>query len=181
MKTIYIEHNDIVIHRNSEHLILTQYGKKIESIPLINVQAIVLFNSSQITTPALELLFNKNIDVIYISRIGKIRSRIISASGGGAIIRLAQHQAFLDKERRCRIASAIVNSKIQNQKALIARYKKYYSISDYAKIIAQMDGYCNKVKTLKQADEIMGFEGIKDILQVILNLQNIFLVNRIVD
>lgn len=100
MKTIYIEHNDIVIHRNSEHLILTQYGKKIESIPLINVQAIVLFNSSQITTPALELLFNKNIDVIYISRSGKIRSRIISASGGGAIIRLAQHQAFLDKERR---------------------------------------------------------------------------------
>ena len=164
MKTIYIEHNDIVIHCNSEHLVLTQYGKKVESIPLINVQAIVLFNSSQITTPALELLFNKNIDVIYISRSGKLRSRIISASGGGAIIRLAQHQAFLDKERRCRIVSAIVNSKIQNQKALIARYKKYYSISDYAKIIAQMDGYCNKVKTLKQADEIMGFEGIKDIL-----------------
>lgn len=125
MKTIYIEHNDIVIHRNSEHLVLTQYGKKVESIPLINVQAIVLFNSSQITTPALELLFNKNIDVIYISRSGKIRSRIISASGGGAIIRLAQHQAFLDKERRCRIASAIVNSKLQEQIEILLIIKRY--------------------------------------------------------
>ena len=125
MKTIYIEHNDIVIHRNSEHLILTQYGKEIESIPLINVQAIVLFNSSQITTPALELLFNKNIDVNYISRSGKIRSRIISASGGGAIIRLAQHQAFLDKERRCRIASAIVNSKLQEQIETLLIIKRY--------------------------------------------------------
>ena len=125
MKTIYIEHNDIVIHRNSEHLVLTQYGKKVESIPLINVQAIVLFNSSQITTPALELLFNKNIDVIYISRSGKIRSRIISASGGGAIIRLAQHQAFLDKERRCRIASAIVNSKLQEQIETLLIIKRY--------------------------------------------------------
>ena len=125
MKTIYIEHNDIVIHRNTEHLVLTQYGKKVESIPLINVQAIVLFNSSQITTPALELLFNKNIDVIYISRSGKIRSRIISASGGGAIIRLAQHQAFLDKERRCRIASAIVNSKLQEQIEILLIIKRY--------------------------------------------------------
>lgn len=125
MKTIYIEHNDIVIHRNSEHLVLTQYGKKIESIPLINVQAIVLFNSSQITTPALELLFNKNIDVIYISRIGKIRSCIISASGGGAIIRLAQHQAFLDKERLCRIVSAIVNSKLQEQIETLLIIKRY--------------------------------------------------------
>ena len=125
MKTIYIEHNDIVIHCNSEHLVLTQYGKKVESIPLINVQAIVLFNSSQITTPALELLFNKNIDIIYISRSGKIRSRIISASGGGAIIRLAQHQAFLDKERRCRIASAIVNSKLQEQIETLLIIKRY--------------------------------------------------------
>ena len=160
MKTIYIEQNDAVIHRNSEHLMLTQYGKKIASIPIINVQAIVLFNTCQITTPALELLFNKNIDVTYISRSGKIKSRILSANSGGAIVRLAQHQAFLNKERQSQIAGAIVNAKIQNQKTLIAKYKRYYSISDYGEIITQMDEYCNKVKALKQADEIMGFEGI---------------------
>ena len=160
MKTIYIEQSDAVIHRNSEHLILTQYGKKIESIPTVNVQAIVLFNTCQITTPALELLFSKNIDITYMSRGGKIKSRILAASNGGAIIRLAQHQAFLNKERRSQIAGKIVNAKIQNQKALITRYKKYYSISEYSEILIQMDEYSNRVKNLKQPDEIMGFEGI---------------------
>lgn len=70
MNTVYIEQDNLVIHRNSEHLLLTKYGKKINHIPLIEVDTLVLLDSCQITCPALELMFEKNIDIIYMAKIG---------------------------------------------------------------------------------------------------------------
>ena len=160
MNTVYIEQDNLVIHRNFEHLLLTKYGKKINHIPLIEVDTLVLLDSCQITCPALELMFEKNIDIIYMSKNGKIKSRILSATGGGAVLRLAQHQAFMNKGRKIKIAGKIVTAKILNQKELISKYKKYYSIGKYKDIINKIEQYSNKIKEINEIDELMGYEGM---------------------
>lgn len=160
MNIVYIEQENTILHRNSEHLVITKYGKKLNHISLINIHTIVILTNCQITSPALELLFEKNIDIIYMSKNGKIKSRMLSAAGGGAVIRLAQHQAFLSKSRKNSIAKEIVCSKISNQKKLINKYKRYYSIQKYKDIIDKMTIYCDKIQLSQETDEIMGFEGI---------------------
>lgn len=160
MKTLYITHENIVLHRIYEHLSVVKFDKKIETIPLVNVKTIILFTSCQITSHALSLIFEKNIDIIYISKSGKIKSRMLSASGGDAILRLAQHQAFLCRERKLEIAKQIVSAKIINQKKLILKYKNYYSLENFSGIIKNMEKLSQRVKISDKIDEIMGLEGV---------------------
>lgn len=160
MEVLYIEKENTVLHKQSEHLILKRQGRTIESIPLIGVRTIILLSNCQMTSQALELIFQKKIDVIYMSKNGKIKSRLLSLSGGGAILRLAQHQTFLSKSMRSLTARSIVQAKIHNQMKLISKYKRYYSLSKYEDILRQLQQYSNKVAELMELDEIMGFEGI---------------------
>ena len=98
METLYIYQERCRIHRESEHLKLTQSGKVLSTIPLFGVKTLVLFDSISLTTPAMDLLLHKGIDIIYQSKWGKIKGRILSAKSGGAITRLAQHTAFFNME-----------------------------------------------------------------------------------
>ncbi len=159
METVYIDKERVVIHRNSEHLVLKKKGRQIGSIPLIGVKSIVLMNNCQITAQALDLIFQKNIDIIYVSKNGQVRSRLLSSRGGAAILRLSQHQSFLNYERRCEIAGRIVSGKLKNQSTLLQKYKRYSANSDLSNKIKSIDGYSQKVLNLKSIDEIMGYEG----------------------
>lgn len=160
MSTIYLEQENVVLHRVYDHIQLTKKEKKIATIPLINVETLVLFNNCEITSPALSLLFEHNIDVIYTSKSGKIQSRLMAASKSNYELKLAQYKAFISNDERSKIAGNIVKAKIRNQARLIEKYKKYYSLKEYKQIIAQMNMYSNKVEGLQDINEIMGYEGM---------------------
>lgn len=160
MEVLYIEKENIVLHKSSEHLILKQHGRKIGEAPLVGIKTIVLFNNCQITSSAMELIFQKKIDLVYISKSGKLKGKLISLSGGGAMIRLAQHQAFMSKEKKLLIAQNIVKAKLHNQKQLISKYRRNYPASKYNSIISQFETYSHKIDTVNEMDAVMGFEGI---------------------
>ena len=61
MEIIYITQENSVLHRCEEHLILKKKGHTVAEIPLINVKTLVLMNSVQITSHALDVLADKNI------------------------------------------------------------------------------------------------------------------------
>jgi len=160
METIYITQENGILHRCQEHLILKQNGRNIGDIPLINTKTLVLMTSVQITPHAIDILCEKNIDVIYMSKGGKIKYRISAQSGGGAIIRLAQHSAFMNEKTRLSISKSITQAKILNQKSLIGKYKYYYPLSEYDKAIADILSFQEKLDSAETLNEIMGIEGI---------------------
>jgi len=160
METIYITQESGILHRCEEHLILKQKGRKIGEIPLINTKTLVLMTSVQITAHAIDILTEKNIDVIYMSKSGKIKYRISAQSGGGAIIRLAQHSAFINDKIRLSIATAITRAKVFNQKHLVDKYRSYYSLIEYNKAIFDIMSFQEKLDTAETLNEVMGIEGI---------------------
>ena len=160
METIYITNENSTLHRCEEHLILKKKGQKIADIPLANTKTLVLMNSVQITPHALDILCDKNIDVIYMSKSGKVKCRISSQSGGGAVARLAQHNAFMNDKIRLSIAKAITRAKISNQKCLIEKYKYYYPLDEYDEPISNITSFQEKLNTAETTNEIMGIEGV---------------------
>jgi len=160
METIYITKENAVLHRCEEHLILKRKGQKIAEIPLVHAKTLVLVNSIQITTHALDILSEKNIDVIYMTRGGKIKCRISAQSGGGAVVRLAQHNAFINEKTRLSISKAITKAKILNQKCLIEKYRNYYSLIEYDEAISNIMEFQTKLETAETLSEVMGIEGI---------------------
>ena len=115
METIYISQEKCSVRREGEHLKLVRSGKKLDTVPLEGVKTIILFDSVNITAPALDMLLYRGIDVIFQSKWGRVKGRMLSAKGSGAITRLAQYSAFMSRERRLGIAKSIVAAKIHNQ------------------------------------------------------------------
>jgi len=124
------------------------------------VKCIVLISSVQITAQAIDMLFEKQIDVIYTSRSGHIRGCLQSQSGNGAVARIAQHHAFTSQDTRLSIAKSIVGGKITNQRHLLETYQRYYSLAEYKATILKMKGYASKLPQVQSIDEVMGLEGI---------------------
>lgn len=160
MDIIYVNQDMATLRRRCEHLELYRRGRKIASLPILDAKCLVLLNHTQITSPALELLFDRGVDVIYTSKSGRIKSKMLSQKGGGAIVRLAQYQLFTDKERRNAVASAIVNAKLLNQAAVLKRnVKKYGSLFDRT-AIETLQYYAQESRKQNEISEIMGYEGI---------------------
>ena len=160
METIYVSHERCSVRREGEHLRLVRSGRTFASLHLQNTKTVVLHDSVNITAPAIDLLLAKGIDVVYQSRTGKIKGRIMSAKGSSAITRLAQYTAFTNPTRRLEIAKAIVAAKIHNQLSVVKKYKYYNSSRDYGHHIKLITSYTKQIELADSVDKVMGIEGI---------------------
>ena len=66
IETLYIDTENVSVRRSSEHLVLERDNKKIASVPIVETKSIILLKSSLVTAPALELVYSKGIDLIYV-------------------------------------------------------------------------------------------------------------------
>jgi CRISPR-associated protein Cas1 len=160
METLYISQEKCSVKREGEHLRLVRSGETLATVPLIGVKTIVLFDSVSLTAPALDLLLYSGIDMIYQSKWGKVKGRILSMKSGGAVLRLAQHSAFLNPERRIEIAKSIVDAKIHSQMAVVKKYKYHDTNADFDEHLAAIDGFVKLLDDAETIDEVMGVEGV---------------------
>jgi CRISPR-associated protein Cas1 len=121
---------------------------------------LVLFDSVGLTPPALDLLLDNGIDVTYLSHGGKIKGRILSQRGSGAVVRLAQFSAFLDSGRRLALARNIVAAKIRNQLSVVLKYKYRDTNAEFDGNIAAMTAFSKSLSKAETVDQIMGIEGV---------------------
>ena len=160
METLYISQEKCSVKREGEHLRLVRAGETLTTIPLIGVKTIVLFDNVNLTVPALDLLLYSGIDVIFQSKWGKVKGRILSMKKGGAILRLSQHAAFLDTNKRIQISKSIVAAKIHNQMSVVKKYKYHDTNAEFDEHISAMNSFAGLLKSADAIDEVMGIEGI---------------------
>jgi CRISPR-associated protein Cas1 len=159
MNTVYIAQENCTVHRAGEHLLIKQRGAALDTIPLVSVNSLVLLDSAQLTSQAIDMLLEKGVDVTYMSRGGKIRGRILSQRGSGAIIRLAQYGAFADSARRAAIANSIVEAKIKNQLSVVVKYKRHDTNPEFNESISAINALLDELRNVTGINEIMGIEG----------------------
>ncbi|MCL2571357.1 MAG: CRISPR-associated endonuclease Cas1 [Defluviitaleaceae bacterium] len=160
METLYVQQENCSIRREGEHLKVTMDGKVISTVPLHNVNTLIIFDSVNLTAPALDLLLYRGINTIYLSKWGKIKGRVMSTKSGGAIVRLAQFSTFMDASKRLAIAKAIVSGKIHNQMSVIRKYQLDNTLHAHDGHLSAINGFMKKLNDAEQIDEILGIEGI---------------------
>jgi CRISPR-associated protein Cas1 len=108
----------------------------------------------------MDLLLQNGIDIIYQSKWGKIKGRILSAKGSGVITRLAQYSAFGNLERRLAISKSIIDAKINNQMSVVRKYKYHDTVSDFDEQITAVKQFTKLLDSAETINEVMGVEGI---------------------
>jgi CRISPR-associated protein Cas1 len=160
METLYISQEKCSIKREGEHLRFVRSGETLATVPLAGVKTIVLFDSVSLTAPALDLLLYSGVDVIYQSKWGKVKGRVLSMKSGGAVLRLAQYAAFLNQDRRIEISKAIVAAKIHNQMAVVKKYKYHDTNSAFDEHLSAIENFTRLLTDAVTIDEVLGVEGV---------------------
>ncbi|MBA3530535.1 MAG: CRISPR-associated endonuclease Cas1, partial [Ardenticatenales bacterium] len=146
------------VRQRGKRLIVTKDRKVIEDIPLIHVDQVVIEGNVQVTVPALVMLINEGIDVVFFSSHGRYRFRVESDGSRHPVLRHTQFYRMGDEAFVLEVARAIVLGKLANQRTLLQRQAQHGS---YA-LQQGIEGIAQTMIGAQQADDLevlRGYEG----------------------
>jgi len=120
MSTIVIHTQGTLVEARSDHLrVITPEGLK-RHLPLVGVDRVHCYGKVQVTTQAIHLLAKSGKELVYFSRRGRLRARLIHKPSAGVDVRRAQY-AWADDGLAIIPARALIAAKIANQRAVLHR------------------------------------------------------------
>jgi CRISPR-associated protein Cas1 len=92
MASIYIKEQGAVVRRQGERLLVTADKEQLLDLPLLHVDQVVLFGNVQVTSQAIAMLLQAEVDVVFLSQYGKFRGRLVNTGSKFARLRHSQLQ-----------------------------------------------------------------------------------------
>lgn len=172
MTSVYVKEQGARIGRRGERLVVSKEGAVLKEFPLAQVDQVVLLGNVQLTTQATATLLERDIDVVFLSSYGKYRGRLAGAGSKRARLRQRQLQLLGDETFNLKLAQAIVEGKIHNQRILLQRQKRALEEQEgnsrllapanqrqFARALAGMMQMRRAAEQAKDVDSVRGYEG----------------------
>ncbi len=125
----------------------------LEDVPIIHVEQVVVFGNVQVSTPALALLLQRDVDVVFLSSRGKFRGRLVSTGSRFAVLRHAQLKLLGQTEATLRIAQALVEGKLQNQARFLSE------LPQAQQYVPRIRRAIEQARRATDLDTLRGYEG----------------------
>lgn len=159
MHPVYIAEQGAKLSVESRLLVVEKDSAPLTKIPLIKIDAVVIFGNVAITTPALKRLMAEGKDIVFLTLDGEYCGRVVGPQSPYGQLRHRQYKHFGDKAFAVGVARAFVRGKLLNMRALVLRYGRkeqeaaYRSVADNLAAMAQSAAEAADIPTL------MGLEG----------------------
>src|SRR5690606_14217714 len=157
MSVVYVREQNAVVRKQGELLRVTVGEDVLFTIPLANLEQLVLMGNAQLTTPAAILLLRTGVVVVFMSRYGKYRGRLVAMESKFAQLRHAQLRLCVDEGKCFHIATQIVTGKVNSQRVVLQR-----RASEDSRTAQALDGMMRMLRMAGQAttlDQLRGYEG----------------------
>lgn len=132
-------------------------------VPLLRLESIVVFGRVGVTGPLIHRCAEEGRALVWMSRYGRFRARLVGPTGGNVLLRRAQHLALSDPVRGCAIARQMVAAKIQNSRNQLLRaardVRQAEAGDNLAQAGARLASILARLRPLESIDEIRGAEG----------------------
>ena len=163
MATVYVRDQGAVVRKRGGRLLITKDGRRLQAIPLVHVDQLVLIGNVQLTTPAAAELLNRGVDIVFFSRYFKFRGRLLHTGSKFAQLRHRQLQVMNDEGACLSIARAVVMGKLMNQHALLRHQAATVQDPMIQQGIPQaLTGIRSMLQAAREArtlDSLRGYEG----------------------
>jgi len=90
-------------------------------IPLVKVDDVVVVGEVTMTSSALHMLLEKNIEIHFLGYYGQFKGRLTPGLSKNSLLRMAQHRAHNDLCKRGELARRFVTGKLSNQRTMLQR------------------------------------------------------------
>lgn len=168
MTVLYVREQGAVVRRDSEQVKVTQEDKiarrrkVLQALPIRELEQIAVYGNVQITTQAVALLLEHEVDVVFFSMYGRFRGRLGRGGSKHARLRHAQLALSGSESRSLAAARSIVRAKLSNQRSLLLRLADQQP----AAVAAELGRAAEGIRQMREgctaagdADQLRGFEG----------------------
>jgi len=129
------------------------------SIPLAQVDQVVLFGNISLTTPAINALLEKESDVVFLTSDGDFRGRLVGAVTPHVPLRRAQYEHTGNPEFVLQTAKGILNAKVSHQRTLLMRHMRDFPDPVIASAIDQLGNCLLSISRKNTLSSLLGLEG----------------------
>ena len=119
MATYYVREIGATIQKVDQRLLVVKDKKQVAEIQLHQLDQLVVMGDVQVTTQSLSLLLRSGVDVVFMTRSGRVNGRVVANESRFAELRLRQLQVMSDAALNLRIAKQVVAGKVFNQVAFL--------------------------------------------------------------
>lgn len=158
-KLVAITEQGHEIHLKGEQLELRRGGKLARTLKLCELEQLWLFGQVELTHAAMMAVLDRGIDVVFLTRGGSFRGRLVGRTSRHVELRAAQYRKLGDSQFSLGIAKKIVEAKIRNQRHLALRGQTSLAEESLGEALAQLRILVGQVPHLVSREELLGLEG----------------------
>jgi CRISPR-associated protein Cas1 len=160
MHALAITEQGIHVHVEGESLLLRQGAQLVRRVRLGEVNQLLLFGQVELTTSAVAALARRRVDVVYLTRQGYFRARLLGPDAPPAARRLAQMRCALEPAFCAGVARGLAAGKIQHQRQLLLRAQRRLQDPELAEVLGRMRLLAERCPRESDLDSVRGVEGM---------------------
>ena len=158
-RILHVVDRDAQVKRSGLQLVVRNSNGEEKKFPGMDVGAVILHGSAQITSQAIHFAVANDIAVHWISGGGWYVGGV--APPAGTQRRLRQYRALQDDDLRLRLVRRLAEAKVENQLRFITRQSRTRNARDEAeKFLNAMRNQLREARCCADADALRGCEGI---------------------
>ena len=161
--TLYLLTPGLYVHRDHFALRIEQDGQLKLSLPIHNLESVLVFGPSAMSPPAMQLCWENNVAVAFLSEHGQFLARGEGVPQGSVLLRRAQHRVADDPALVLPLIKNLVAGKIQNSRWLLNRTARETTADaermTLAGVARQLASALRELPDAPDADAVRGFEG----------------------
>jgi len=159
MATVYLTEQRSVVRKEDACLVVHMPDKRKVEIPLLKVDQVFVVGDVTLTTPALHVLLESNIEVCFLTAYGRFRGRLAPACSKNAPLRAAQYRIYHDPQRALPVARAFVSGKLENLRTMLLRANRKLNDAEIATAAAAIKRGLEAIPHAPRVGALLGIEG----------------------
>ena len=163
LNTLYVTTQGAYVHIDHRTLKVEADGATLLQVPVHHLGSVVCFGRVSVSPAAMAQCAEDKRDLVFLSRSGRFRAKVVGPTSGNVLLRLAQYRAYQDSEQSAAIARSSVAAKIQNGRLLLMREARQTEDSEaesgLRKAAQSMADAITALPKAGSLDEIRGQEG----------------------
>lgn len=130
MSTLYLTEQRSLVRREADYLVVlipdesAKHARRRVEVPLIKIDQVVVQGDVTLTAPALHALLEARVEISFLTHFGQFRGRLSPDPSKNAILRVEQHRAHHDPEKRLGLARQFVRGKLANMRTMLLRQNR---------------------------------------------------------
>ena len=159
MHSLAITEQGTVVHVEGETLLLQRAGNLLRRVRLQEINQVLLFGGVELSSGAVAALARRRVDVVFLTRQGYFRARLVGPGSGNVELRLAQMRRALDPAFCLRVTRPRVAGKLAHQRQVLLRAQRRLRDDALAEALGRLRLLIDDCGRSADLDHLRGLEG----------------------